>query len=123
MATLRVRALAALERFPVPTLAVAEDGAVLYANIAFADALGCSRNVLTSMGYEDVINVLPVEETLVAFARLRADPTAELRPLDGLTVYAKMRKSAMVRNGFIQFTTFEDLAVQLSADEALRFSE
>jgi PAS domain-containing protein len=33
-------ALVVLERFPVPVLATAEDGAILFANSAFADMLG-----------------------------------------------------------------------------------
>jgi PAS domain-containing protein len=47
-------ALVLLERFPVPVLVVAEDGAVLFANTAFAAMLGRSREAVTSMNYEDI---------------------------------------------------------------------
>lgn len=33
-------ALVLLERFPVPVLAIAEDGSILFANGAFADMVG-----------------------------------------------------------------------------------
>jgi hypothetical protein len=88
-----ISALGILERFPVPTVAVADDGAVLFTNTAFAGALGCSRNAVMSMTYDDVVNVLPPEEALVAVARFHADTIVKLRHLAGATLYAKVGKS------------------------------
>lgn len=47
-------ALPVLEQYPVPAIAVADDGAVLFANTAFARVFGCSRDAVTSMSYEDI---------------------------------------------------------------------
>jgi hypothetical protein len=92
-ATPEISALGILERLPVPTVAVTDDGAVLFANTAFAGALGCSRDAVLSMTYDDVVHVLPPEDSLVAVARFGADTIVKLRHLAGTTLYAKVGKS------------------------------
>lgn len=105
-----ISALGTLERFPVPTVAVADDGTVLFANTAFAAALGCSRAAVISMTYDDVINALPPEETLVAVARFHADTIVELRHLAGTTLYAKIGKSiTMGSDDAVVLATFAEL--------------
>jgi hypothetical protein len=42
------------DSYPVPAIAVADDGAVLVANAAFAEELGCSRDAVTSISYNDI---------------------------------------------------------------------
>ena len=43
--------LRVLSQHPVPVIAVADDGALVFANTAFANVLGCSRNAVTSMSF------------------------------------------------------------------------
>src|SRR5208283_1749318 len=89
-------ALPMLELFPVAAIALADDGAVLFANRAFAGILGCSRDAVTSMSYEEIFYALPTEETLFGVARLRADTIGDLQHLDGSTIFATMSKSAVM---------------------------
>ncbi len=42
-------ALVVLERFPVPVLAIAEDGTILFANAAFAEMLGYPAEAVTAL--------------------------------------------------------------------------
>ena len=44
-------ALVVLERFPVPVLAIAEDGTILFANEAFAEMLGHSAEAVTALKF------------------------------------------------------------------------
>lgn len=105
-----ISALGILERFPIPTVAVADDGAVLFVNTAFASALGCSQDAVISMTCDDVTNALPPEETLIAVARLHADTIVELRHLAGTTLYAKIGKSvAMGGDDAVVLATFAEL--------------
>lgn len=111
----RKPALPALERIPVPAIALADDGAVLFANTAFAEILGCSRDALISMSYEEIFYALPSEETLFGVARLRAETIGDLQHLDGSTIFAKMSKSAVMRRaGPAASATFDQLMEQLS---------
>ena len=45
-------ALVVLERFPVPVLAIAEDGTILFANGAFAEMLGYTSEDVLSLKFE-----------------------------------------------------------------------
>ncbi|SPM30669.1 histidine kinase, partial [Mycobacterium terramassiliense] len=104
-----------LERIPVPAIALADDGAVLFANAAFAEILGCSRDAVTAMSYEEILHALPTEETLFRVARLRAEAIGELQHLDGSMIFAKMTKSAVIRRaGAVAIATFEQLVERLS---------
>jgi PAS domain S-box-containing protein len=112
-------ALLALDRLPVPALALASDGAVLFANTAFAAILGRSRESMTSMRYEDIFSVPPRERRFVAGAHLHADTFVELLHIEGWTVPAKMSKSATRRgDDSVTLATFEDLTEQLWMNEA-----
>lgn len=108
-------ALSALERIQVPAIALADDGAVLYANAVFAEILGCSRDAVTSMSYEEILHALPTEETLFRVARLCADTIGDLQHLDGSTIFAKVTKSATIRRaGSIAIATFDQLIERLA---------
>ncbi|OBG30515.1 PAS domain-containing protein [Mycobacterium sp. 852002-51057_SCH5723018] len=108
-------ALLVLEQYPVPAIALADDGAVLFANTAFAEILGCSRHAVTSMSYEDIYSALPTEETLFAVGRLRANTIRSLWHLDGSTFFAKMSKLAMMRGAHsVAIATFDELIERLS---------
>jgi PAS domain S-box-containing protein len=104
-----------LEQCPVPAVALAADGAVLFANSAFSEILGCSCDAVASMSYEDIISALPAEETLFAVARLRADTIGGFSYPDGSTFFAKMRKSAVMHGADpVAIVTFEELSQRLS---------
>lgn len=108
-------ALSALERIPVPAIALADDGAVLFANAAFAEILGCSRDAVTAMSYDEILHALPTEETLFGVARLCAGTIGDLQHLDGSTIFAKMTESAVLRRaGAVAIATFDQLVERLS---------
>lgn len=109
-------ALLMLEQHPAPVIARADNGAVLFANAAFAEILGCSRDAVSSMSHEEIISALPTEETLFALARVRADTVGNLLPLDGSTLFVKMSKSATTRGAdSVAIATFEELMQRLHA--------
>jgi hypothetical protein len=89
-----VSALGVLEQCPVPVIAVADDGAVLFANTAFAHLLGYSCEAPTSISYEDICSALPADETLFAVTRLGPKAIGSLMQSGQATVFVKIRKSA-----------------------------
>src|SRR5712672_3455774 len=91
----QISALRVLVRHPVPVIAVADDGVVLFANTAFAEVLGCSCDAVTSISYEDICSVLPTDETLFAVTRLCPDTIGSLLQLGHATLFVKMRRSAI----------------------------
>jgi PAS domain S-box-containing protein len=104
-----------LEECSVPVIAVAGDGTVVFANTAFADVLGCSRDAVTSMSFEDISSAMTTEETLFAVARLRADIIGSLLPLEGTTFFAKISKSAILDGAdSVAIATFEELMERAS---------
>jgi hypothetical protein len=88
--------LRVLVQHPVPVIAVADGGAVLLANRAFAEVLGCSCDAVTSISYEDICSVLPIDETLFAVTRLCPDTIGSLLQLGHATLFVKMRRSAIL---------------------------
>jgi hypothetical protein len=108
-------ALQALEHYPVAAIAVADDGAVLFANTAFAKLLGCSCAAVTSMSYAYVCSTLPAGETLFAVARLCPDTIGRSLQFGQATCFVKMHKSAVL-NGVESVATamFGGLAERLS---------
>ena len=89
--------LGVLEQCPIPLIAAA-DGAVLFANTAFAHLLGYSREAITSRSYEDICSFLPPDETLFAITRLGSHLFGRLHPLGQATVFVKMLRSAIVND-------------------------
>ena len=107
--------LRVLTQHPVPVIAVADDGAVVFANTAFADFLSCSSNAVTSSSYEDICSFLPADEALFAVTRLAPDTIGRLLQVGEATLFVKMRSSARVSaadSGPI--TLFEGLVERLS---------
>jgi PAS domain-containing protein len=90
----QVSALGMLEQCPVPVVAVADDGAVLFANTAFAHLLGYSCEALTSISHADICSALPADETLFAVTRLGPKAIGSLTQSSQATVFIKIRKSA-----------------------------
>jgi PAS domain-containing protein len=108
-------ALMVLEQYPVPTIALADDGVVLFANAAFAEILGCSPDAVTALSYDDIVSALPPEETLFDVARLHADAISSLQHLDGSRFLVKMSKSARMHGADgIAIARFEELLARLA---------
>ena len=111
-------ALVVLERFPVPVLAIAEDGTILFANEAFADMLGYSAEAVKELKFREIFHTLPAEESAVSVVRAHADLIVELVHEDGSIVRARMSKSALVRGDDpVALATFQDLTERLWVDE------
>ena len=66
-------ALVVLERFPVPVLAVGEDGTILFANAAFAEMLGYSAPRTPRSKSEQIFHTLPADESAVSVVRSHAE--------------------------------------------------
>lgn len=81
---------------PIPVIAVSDEGAVLFANNAFAEVLGCSRDAVTSISYDDICSALPADETFFAATELRPDTVGSLLGLGWATLFVKMHRSAIL---------------------------
>jgi PAS domain S-box-containing protein len=111
-------ALVVLERFPVPVLAIAEDGAILFANKAFAEMLGYPADTVAALQFRQIFHTLPADESAVSVVRAHADLIVELVHQDGSTVRARMSKSALLRGDDpVALATFQDLTERLWVDE------
>src|ERR1700734_4376446 len=68
MATLKqLPALVVLERIPVPVLAIANDGALVFANSAFAEMVGRAPADVVSLTFDEIFNLpLTTESALTA---------------------------------------------------------
>lgn len=119
MDTLRqLPALVAMERFPVPVLALGDDGAILFANSAFAEMLGYSAEYVVTQQYREIFETAPVDQSAVIAMRSHADQLVDLRHADGSTVRAKMSNSALLRGDDpVALAVFQDLTEQLWLDE------
>lgn len=119
MGTLRqLPALVILDRLPVPVLAIAEDGTILFANPAFADMLGYTSDAVRSLNFRQIFHTLPADESAVSVVRAHADLVVELVHMDGSIVRARMSKSALMRGDDpVALATFQDLTEQLWVDE------
>jgi PAS domain S-box-containing protein len=119
MATLeQLPTLVVLERFPVPVLAIAEDGTILFANSAFAEMLGHTKEAVLALKFDQIFHTLPADESAVSVVRAHADLVVELLHQDGSTVRARMGKSALLRGDDpVALATFQDLTEQLWVEE------
>jgi PAS domain S-box-containing protein len=111
-------ALVVLERLPVPVLAIAEDGAILFANTAFADMVGRTPDAIRALRFGQVFHTMPTDESAVSAVRAHADLVVELLHQDGSIVRARMSKSALLRGDDpVALATFQDLTERLWVDE------
>jgi PAS domain S-box-containing protein len=111
-------ALVVLERFPVPVLAIAEDGSILFANAAFGEMLGHPADEVTALKFRQIFHAPPADESAVSVVRAQADLIVELVHQDGSIVRARMSKSALLRGDDpVALATFQDLTERLWVDE------
>lgn len=120
METLRqLPALVALERIPVPVLAIADDGTILFANTGFAGMLGYTQEEVLDLEFRQIFGeVPPAEESALTVMHSLANLVVSLEHRDGSTVRALMSKSALERaDDRVALATFQDLTEQLWTDE------
>jgi PAS domain S-box-containing protein len=111
-------ALVVLERFPVPVLAIAQDGTILFANAAFAEMVGHPAEVVKALKFRQIFHTLPADDSAVSVVRAHANLIVELVHQDGSIVRARMSKSALLRGDDpVALATFQDLTEQLWVDE------
>ena len=111
-------ALVVLERIPVPVLAIAQDGTVLFANTAFSEMTGWASDEVLSMKFDDIFHLAPTTESPVSVVQASANMLVELAHRDGSSVRALMSRSALIRSDDnIALATFQDLTEQLWLDE------
>jgi PAS domain S-box-containing protein len=110
-------ALVVLERVPVPVLAIAHDGGILFTNTAFAEMLGCEPDEILSLRFEQIFHQTAASESLLSAVHALANMVVELAHKDGSVVRALMSRSA-VRRADDQFAlaVFQDLTEQLWED-------
>ncbi|UQX12973.1 PAS domain-containing protein [Candidatus Mycobacterium methanotrophicum] len=110
----RLPALVLLERIPVPTLAVLQDGTIVFANCAFAEMVGCDAEEVVSLKFHDVFYGASTTESALSVVDGLANMVVELAHKDGSTVRALMNRSALWRSDDeIALATFQDLTEQL----------
>jgi PAS domain S-box-containing protein len=111
-------ALVVLERIPVPVLAIAQDGSVLFANTAFSEMVGRPSEEVLSLKFDQIFHLPASSESPVSVVHAMADMVVELAHQDGSSVRALMSKSALIRSDDdIALATFQDLTEQLWHNE------
>jgi PAS domain S-box-containing protein len=111
-------ALVVLERIPVPVVAIAEDGSILFANDAFAQMLGHTAEAVKALEFRQIFHTMPADESAVSAVRAHADLIVELVHRDNSIVRARMSKSALLRGDDpVALATFQDLTERLWVDE------
>lgn len=111
-------ALVLLERIPVPTLAVLQDGTIVFANTAFAEMVGRSADEVVALKFHDVFYGALETEPVLAVVDVLANMVVDLAHKDGSTVRALMSKSALRRaDDEIALATFQDLTEHLWVNE------
>jgi PAS domain S-box-containing protein len=114
----RLPAVVVLERLPIPSLAMTRDGAILFANMAFAEMVGYQQDGLAGLAFPEVFHTVPAALCALSGVDALANLVVELRHCEGWTVRARMSKSALMRRDDpVVLVTFGDLTEQLWVDE------
>ncbi len=114
----RLPAVVVLERLPVPTLAMARDGIILFANTAFAEMVGYRHDGLAGLVFPETFHTVPAALCALSGVDALANLVVELRHREGWTVRARMSKSALMRRDDpVVLVTFENLTERLWIDE------
>jgi PAS domain S-box-containing protein len=111
-------ALVLLERIPIPTLAVLQDGTIVFANSAFAEMVGRDAAEVVSLKFHDILYSALETESALSVVDGLANMVVELAHKDGSTVRALMSRSALRRSDDgIALATFQDLTEHLWVNE------
>ena len=110
----RLPAVVVLERIPVPTVAMGQDGTILFANTAFAEMVGYQRESLAGLAFPEIFQT----EAAALSALSSVNLVVELQHCEGWRVRARMSKSALVRRDDpVVLVTFENLTERLWVNE------
>jgi PAS domain S-box-containing protein len=111
-------ALVLLERVPVPTLAVLQNGTIVFANTAFAEMVGRAAEEVVALKFYDIFYGALETEPVLEVVDFLANMVVDLAHKDGSTVRALMSKSALRRaDDEIALATFQDLTEHLWVNE------
>jgi PAS domain-containing protein len=111
-------ALVVLERIPVPSLAMAPDGMIVFANAAFAEMVGYRQEVLAGSAFPEIFRTVPAAVCALPGNHLLANLVVDLQHWEGWTVRARMTRSTLMRcDDPVVLITFEDLTERLWTDE------
>jgi PAS domain S-box-containing protein len=111
-------ALVLLERIPVPTLAVQQDGTIVFANSAFAEMVGRDADEVVTLKFHNIFYGAPTTESVLSIVDELANMVVELAHKDGSIVRALMSRSALRRSDDeLALATFQDLTEQLWVNE------
>jgi PAS domain-containing protein len=114
----RLPAVVVLERVPVPTLAMARDGTILFANTPFAEMVGYGQDELAGLAFAEIFHTVPAGVGALSGVDALANLVVQLRHCEGWTVRARMSKSALIRRDDpVVLVTFENLTERLWIDE------
>jgi PAS domain S-box-containing protein len=114
----RLPAVVVLERLPVPSLAMARDGIILFANTAFAEMVGYELEGLAGSPFPEMFHTVPAALCALSGVDAVANLVVELRHREGWTVRARMSKTAMLRQADpVVLVTFDNLTERLWMDE------
>ena len=114
----RLPAVVVLERLSVPSLAMARDGIILFANTAFADMVGYRQDRLVGLSFPHTFHTVPAALCALSGVDALANLVVELQHSEGWTVRARMSKSALKRRDDpVVLVTFENLTERLWIDE------
>jgi len=111
-------ALVVLERIPVPVLAIAHDGALVFANSAFSEMVGRAPEDVLSLTFDEIFHLPPTTESALLVVQGLANMVVELAHRDGTSVRALMSRSALIRaDDDNALATLQDQTEQLWLDE------
>ena len=114
----RLPAVVVLERSPIPSLAMARDGIILFANTAFAEMVGYLQDSLAGLAFPQIFRTVPAALCALSGVDALANLVVELQHCEGWTVRARMSKSALMRSDDpVVLVTFENLTERLWMDE------
>lgn len=113
----RLPALVALERLPVPSIALTADGIILFANTAFAQMVGYEQEGLAGSAFSEIAHTASAGVAALSGRDAVANLVMELRHGEGWIVRVRMSKSAMMRQDDpVVLVTFDNLTEQLWVD-------
>lgn len=103
-----------LERIPIPVLAIAHGGSILFTNTAFADMVGRESDEVLSLHLHQIFHRAPASASLLSVVHASATTTVELVHKDGWVVRALMSRSPLIGTvDQFALATFRDLTTQL----------
>ena len=106
----RLPAVVVLERLAVPSVAMARDGIILFANTAFAEMVGYEQDGLVGSAFPEIFHTVPAALCALSGVDALANLVVQLRHCEGWTVRARMSNSAMMRRDDpVVLLTFDNL--------------